>query len=209
MMPTVTLSDQTFDKLKRLAVPLEDDVDRVVSRIADLALSQQEALPIRDPSVVPDRRDNRASNRTQEDLGAWRRRFWREILDYIASRNPPFRVQSPSDDSWTVISLGRSSFKILLTLTPKRGCIGCELYFDVFWKDRAFDQLLRDRDAIESELGTRLTWNDKPGRKSASVYVERNIDPMDDSNRDEIKQWMYEQSLNFHRVFRDRVMRLD
>jgi len=206
MTPNVNLSDETFEKLKKLAVPLEDSVDSVVSRIADMALEL--GLSITDVDLGAGRNiPLKAEMGT--DLSGWRRRFWAEILEYIAAKQPPFRVQSPPDDSWTVISIGRSGFRILLTLTPKRGRIGCELYFDVPWKDRAFDLLLQDRENIETELGNRLNWNAKPGKKSCSLYLEAEIDPADASNREGIKKWMYEQSLKFYEVFRERVMRLD
>ncbi len=43
MMPTVRISDETWEKLKKLAIPLEDTADDAIRKAVDIALAQQSA----------------------------------------------------------------------------------------------------------------------------------------------------------------------
>ena len=138
----------------------------------------------------------------------WRQAFWDEILTYIAEKGPPFRVQSAGTGAWSNIALGRSHFSLDLTLTPKRQCIGCEIYMNPPWKEDAFAQLESQRDAIEAEIGETLQWLPLPGKKAARILLEAPIDPKDDSNHERVKEWMYKQSVAFYRAFHDRVRAL-
>lgn len=138
----------------------------------------------------------------------WRQSLWDEILSYIADKNPPFRVQSASTDAWSNIAVGRSHFALSLTLTPKRQCIGCELWMNPPWKRDAFDQLKAQSEEIEAGIGERLQWMPLPGKKGARILLEAPIDPKDDDNRQKVKEWMYRQSVAFYEAFHDRVKQL-
>ncbi len=145
---------------------------------------------------------------TEKERRDWRRNMWGDILTFIQSNQPPFRVQSPSGDAWSRISIGRAHFWIEFTLTPRRGCIGCELAFDVSWKDIAIQQLETDRLIIEGQIGDTLQWLKMEGRNKARILLEASINPKDENNREAAKQWMYEKSLAFYNAFHDRVLRL-
>lgn len=138
----------------------------------------------------------------------WRRQFWEEILEYIKSKKPPFRVQSPGTDAWANIAIGRSEFAISLTLTPRRQCIGCELYFTPAWKDDAFAQLIAEREQIEREIGANLQWKALEGKKVARIQLEASIDPRDGKNREKVKEWMYTHAVRFYNAFQGRVKQL-
>lgn len=135
----------------------------------------------------------------------WRRAFWEEILSYIKDQKPPFRLQAPGIDAWANIAVGRSHFNLALTLTPKRGCIGCELYMTPTWKDVAFAQLLAQREEIEAEIGESLNWQPLQGKKAARIILEAPINPRDESNRVKVKQWMHQHAVAFHKAFQPRV----
>lgn len=184
-----------------------------------LYLAQLKAYRIGDSSVAPQldvvSRPNiqaklQAKENSQEltQIEKWRQKVWEDILNYIRSRNPPFSVQSASDDHWSNISIGRSDFWIGLTLVPKNQRIGCELAMNPAWKDEAFNQLLAQKDAIEKELGAVLDWRPMSDRKSARVLLEVAIDPKNDDNRQAVKEWMFEKSVAFYKAFHDRVRKL-
>lgn len=135
----------------------------------------------------------------------WRKEFWEEILTYIRGQKPPFRVQSPTTDAWSNIALGRGDFLLSLTLTPRRGVIGCELLMTPAWKDGAFAQLESQKAAIEAEIGEALQWMPMPGKKSARIVLEAAIHPGEEANREVVKKWMYEKALRFYKTFQPRV----
>jgi hypothetical protein len=141
-------------------------------------------------------------------IQAWRESFWEEILNYISDQNPPFTVQSPSDDHWSNIAIGRGGFWIELTVVPRNKRIGCTLVMNVDWKPDAFNQLLTQRPAIEAEIGAPLDWRDMLGKKSARIVLEADIDPKDSANADRVQQWLHQQSVAFYKAFRNRVRQL-
>lgn len=143
-----------------------------------------------------------------KDRHIWRKQFWEEILNYIAGQQPPFRLQSPGTGDTSHIAVGRSGFRIYLALTPKHKRIGCGLYIRTSWKDSAYAQLEAQRTAIEEEIGETLQWRPIVGEKAAEVLLEAAIDPKDDSNRDQVKQWMHKQSVAFYKAFQPRVKNL-
>jgi len=181
-----------------------------------LYLAQLKAYQIGDSAVAPQldvvsspnpqEKISRASDNAQKSpTQKWRLETWRDILDYIDGNNPPFSVQSPSDDHWSSIAIGRAGFLISLTLVPRNQRIGCELIINPSWKDAAFNQLLAQKDAIEEELGPGLNWRPMPERASARILLEAPIDPRNDDNRQAMKEWMLEKSVAFHKAFHDRV----
>ena len=139
----------------------------------------------------------------------WRLEIWQDVLDYIKDKNPPFSVQSPSDDHWSNISIGRGRFWIGLTLVPSNQRISCELAMNPIWKEEAFAQLLSQKDVIEAEIGSPLNWLPMLGKVSARIRLDTLIDPKNDDNRQAVKDWMYEKSVAFYNAFHDRVKKLN
>ncbi len=59
MMPVIRISDETWEKLQRLATPLQDSADDVIGRAADIALAQQSGTKRKtSPKIV--KRTNRS-----------------------------------------------------------------------------------------------------------------------------------------------------
>lgn len=214
-MTGVWISEHVSPDHRKVVDWLNDNTPSQVS----FYLAQLKAYKIGDSAVAPQLdvlcRPNiqaklrRAEDATQStETGAWRERAWEEILNYIADKNPPFKVQSPSDDHWSNISIGRSGFWIGLTLVPKNQNIGCELSMNVSWKREAFAQLLSQRQAIEAEIGAILDWREMPERKSARILLEAHIDPKDSNNMELVNEWMHEKSLAFYKAFHNRIKRV-
>lgn len=139
----------------------------------------------------------------------WRRDFWVEISDYIKSKNPPFRPQSPTTDHWLTIALGRGGFHMNLLLVPKHQKIGCEVIIAPLHKERAFEQLQNQKSAIEHEIGQELQWQSSPNVKRARIALETEIDPGEMQNKQAVKEWMHHFSLAFYKAFAPRVKTLD
>ncbi len=138
----------------------------------------------------------------------WRRACWEEILSYIEEQRPPFRLQSPGTGAFADIAIGRSHFHLALTLIPKRGCIGCELYMTPAWKEDAFAQLQAQREQIEAEIGEALQWKLLPGKKAARILLEAPINPKDEKNRQKVREWMHSRAVVFYNAFHARVKAL-
>jgi hypothetical protein len=213
-MTGIWLAEKVSDDHRKVIDWLNDNTPKTVS----FFLAEIKAYRIGDSSPAPQlivvSRPNLQAKIEGEDTRAdlkerhiWRKQMWEEILGYIRDQKPAFRVQSASTDAWSNIAIGRGHFAVSLTLTPKRRCIGCELWMNPPWKEDAFAQLADQREAIEAEIGQPLQWKPLEG-KTARILLEAPIDPADPANRDSVKEWMYKHAVAFYRAFRDRVQKL-
>jgi hypothetical protein len=214
-MTGIWVSEHVADDHRKVIDWLNDNTPPTIS----LYLAQVQAYRIGDSPVAPQldvvSRPNVQTKIRRGDADPdlkerhiWRKDFWEEILGYIKDQKPPFRVQSPGTDAWTNIAIGRAQFTMGLTLTPKRQCIGCELYVSPSWKEEAFAQLQAQREVIEGEIGESLQWLSLADKKVARILLEAPIDPRDPQNRDQVKKWMYKQAMAFYKAFHARVKAL-
>ncbi len=176
-------------------------------RIDNSAVAPQLDVVSRPNLQVKIHRTNDSQQTTQTQK--WRQETWQDILDYISDQNVPFSVQSPSDDHWSNIALGRAGFWIELRIVSRNQRIGCAVAMDVSWKKDAYNQLLAQQKKIEEEIGANLEWREMPGHKSSRIVLEANIDPRTDGNRQQVKEWMHKYAVAFHKAFRHRVKNLN
>jgi len=213
-MTGIWLAEKVADDHRKVIDWLNDNTPKTVS----LYLAEIKAYRIGDSAPAPQlsiisRPNLQAKIEIEQEPGElkerhiWRKQMWEEILGYIKDQKPQFRVQSPGTDAWSNIAIGRGYFALSLTLTPKRQCIGCELWMNPPWKEDAFAQLAEQREAIESEIGERLQWKPLEG-KTARILLEAPIDPADPANREAVKAWMHKHALAFYKAFHDRVKKL-
>ncbi len=139
---------------------------------------------------------------------SWTRDFWDDVLSYIKSQKPPFKVRNAGFDSWTGISVGRSGFLLALSVPEKRSRICCELDIDASWRFSAFEQLLAQKAEIENEIGCELEWLELRHKRISRIKLHADIDPSDEAKRDEVKLWMAKYSAAFYQAFRTRIQNL-
>ncbi len=140
----------------------------------------------------------------------WRLSFWTDIHNRLKAEKLPFRLQKPSESHWSSIAIGRSGFHISMLLTPKNQSIVVELIIKPEgWKDSAFKQLELQAEKIEKELGATLQWRPMPGKNSAKILLEENIDPKIDGNRKAVCDWFAKWTPKMFLVFSNRVKLLD
>ena len=189
-----------------------DWLNSVTPANVNFYLAQIRAYRIDNSAVAPELnvvcRPNLKTKPATTKSGNWNTEFWEDVLDDIKGRKPSFNVQSPGPDSWTAISVGRSGFRIALSITTKQPSIRCELNIDGPPRDSALKLLLAQKDAIENEIGGALEWLGPPETKIARIRRGLNIDPKNPGNRQQIKDWMFEQAELFYRVFRPRIQNL-
>ncbi len=175
-------------------------------RIGDSAVAPQLDIVCRPNIAVKESKSG--LSKADQERHAWRRGMWHSIHEVIRLTSPPFRLQRPSDDHWSSISIGRSGFHLAMLLTPRNGSIGIELSITVSWKDSALQGLEVHRQAIESEICSQLQWIPLPGKKSARILLEAKIDPRNPENESLVREWFAENTERMYRVFKNRVLAL-
>lgn len=172
-------------------------------RIGSSPVAPQLDVVCRPNLAVKEKKSNRSA--PEKERHSWRLRMWGDIHDAIRAVNPPFRLQRPGVDHWSIISIGRSGFHLSMLLTPKSNSIGIHLYIMVPWKSDAFQALVVQKDAIEAELGASLQWLPIPGKKVARVLLEANIDPRMPENEQRVRDWFATYTVRMYEVFKPRV----
>lgn len=139
------------------------------------------------------------------------RDYWTAFnMELDRLRGPVSGARKAQPQSWMNYSIGRSGFTVgPVMIRPKRQ-VRAELYISNDRAEAFFGLLKEQQDAIESELGYQLVWEDMPGRRDCriAVYLD-NIDPEDRSDWPRQHAWLAKHVNDLHRVFATRVRRLD
>ena len=77
------------------------------------------------------------------------------------------------------------------------------------WRDAHFELLKAQKETIEAELGYPVVWDDRPGMKSCSIYIKKEVDTNDRSRWGEYSRWLIERLEDFGDAFKPRVKVLD
>ncbi len=144
------------------------------------------------------------------------RKYWDAVLDKLNrvggpvsgnSAHPPFARRTPAKDNWMSFPIGRSGFYLYTTTHRAAGRISASLYLSEH-RASAFERLMRDREAIESAMGSPMVWDDqKPNEREIGVLLKNVVlnDPNDWAPQHE---WLVRKLNLLDRVFRPRIKRL-
>jgi hypothetical protein len=137
--------------------------------------------------------------------------FWTAFREYVQAHNSVITPQKPSPHHWMNLSMGTSKAFPSALLNTQAGHISACLQINP-GEDRLaiFKQLMQEQEAIESEVGGALSWEEKPENKSSHIIL-RNID-YDPKNRDDWPdqhKWLLEHLEKFHRTFGPRIKNMD
>jgi len=136
----------------------------------------------------------------------WREVFWADVLSHILRNQSEFTLgPPPSVSHYSVVNLGREKINIHLYIGTHKN-VSCQLVLQNEWRWDAFKQLERQRDAIEREVGSLLNWNSCG--KIPRIILQKNINAENTNNRVEIRDWLLQNAVVFHRTFSGRVLEL-
>lgn len=156
----------------------------------------------------------RAESKTRGELTETRKlqlEFWTAVRDSLQETNSIPSVQSPRPQYWYNIALGRSNIHLSAFAGIATNRMGVRVYFrnKDNTADIAIEQLLEDREAIEKEIGGKLSWNPNPEKTDKIIVLDREADFSQRQNWDEYITWITETVLAFRSAFRERVRNLD
>ena len=123
--------------------------------------------------------------------------FWTKFKAYTQERTK-ISLQTPRPQHWYDISMGSSDAHICLLVNTKEEKLGCELYINN--NKELFEELKKNRNEIEKELGLKLDWRDLEIACRIVVYKDGfNLD--DTSKMENNFDWLFRNALLFHKVF--------
>ena len=146
--------------------------------------------------------------RTSEG-GALRRRYWAAFVDRLAELHPQFTKRKPPPDSWLGYSIGRSHFRLSLTVLDRSRQVSVSLNLEGTDRVSHYHLLAERREEIESAMGKALEW--RPQRRTGQICLTWPEEAVLEAEADWPRQhqWLAETLEKFDRVFRSLVRDLD
>lgn len=134
--------------------------------------------------------------------------YWTSFGEFLSASSTSVRPPKPSPSTWMGYGgFGRSDAGIGLKLKQDHAIVdvGTNNHSHPGW----FHLLLEQRDAIESQLGFKLDWQENSGRKWTTIEARLDVDCNDRKEWPRIHAWMLDGVENFRRVFKPFVQDLD
>ncbi len=131
--------------------------------------------------------------------------FWSELREYFKNNKSSLASQKGGPKHWYNIAVGRSNFKIALTLNSVKSQIGCEIYIKAPEADIGFPLLEEQKEAIENELGTTLNWMPLPKKGASRIVLYEKFEISDRERWDVAMEWFLKWSDKFHKTFSKRI----
>lgn len=133
--------------------------------------------------------------------------FFERVRDYgLLNATNIGAWRKPSPQNWYDVRIGDPRGQILLQVNSQK-----KLVATVFWIDHDKDlyaELLAQRDAIEADLGFVLQWDDKRDRKASKLVISRPGDFLDETQSQELVEWLVTTGATFARVLSKYLGRL-
>ena len=152
----------------------------------------------------------RISEQATTEIKELQYRYWQQLVEYIRDSGSKLRLQKPMPKHWHSFSVGRSHFYITALLNTRDNRIGVELCIaDPEYAKNFFNLLVKDKVAIEQEVGAELEWKELAEKTSSKIIQFKDKDPTDKNDWGSQHAWFKERIEIFDKVFRKRVQNLN
>jgi hypothetical protein len=126
--------------------------------------------------------------------------FWDGLKEYASKANTALNYgRSPKPQHWYNISFGTSKCHIALTQNSQKQYVGCEIY--IRNDNELYDQLYKNKDIIEKELGFEVEWMELPDATASRIIITHKGDPRNRDKWHEYNEWLVKTADLFARVF--------
>lgn len=130
--------------------------------------------------------------------------FWEQLRAYATEHQSDLRFRTPQPQHWYDISIGSAEAHISLTMNTTKKLLGCSLYIPD--NKELFSCLRKEREAVEKELGAKLEWEDRVGKKACYIIQHLiNFDIATEEKYSEYFGWLHERASSFKKSFEHRV----
>lgn len=136
-------------------------------------------------------------------------RFWKSLVAYLAEHAPGIRPQTPRPQHWLNNTIGRSGFRLNMTVNTRDDRLTTEVYIGADNAKDQFDRLAEEREEIEQELGFTLDWQRLPEATACRIAAVLEGAKLDDDGRwPEYHQWFASRLTRMDKAFRARIKAL-
>jgi hypothetical protein len=128
--------------------------------------------------------------------------FWTRLREYAKQNKSEVRLQAPSPQHWTNVSIGSARAHVTVSMHMRDQHLRCELYIP---NDKAlFESLKVQQNDIERELGSKLEFIEA-SKATRIVETLEGFDILDKANADKSFDWLLERAAAFKSAFLPRI----
>lgn len=130
--------------------------------------------------------------------------FWEEFNNLVIEKKKPFNTRKVTPDHWYSVAIGTSKASIIITLVNQSGYIGVQLAISD--NKELFDDLVLQRDEIETDLSFDLEWNRLDNNKVSRIISKiEGLNFDDKSNYDELMEETIRRVIKMRDVFKKKL----
>ena len=107
--------------------------------------------------------------------------------------------QNPHPQHWYDVAIGSSQAHITLTVNSIQKRAAVDLYIND--NKELYAKLDAKREEIEAKLALKLDWQELPEKKASRIIASRPGDFSDETQSQELVEWMVATADNFARIF--------
>ncbi len=153
-------------------------------------------------------RQAQRSSTGHSDLQKLYLEFW-DIFGDHSEEDGRFKRPKPQPDKWLGWGSGGKETSLCTQICFKESWILLDVYIGGRNCEAHFHLLKAQKEQIEAELGYPLVWDDRPGMKSCSIFIKKEVETNDRSRWEEYSHWLLNRLAEFGDVFRPRIKQLE
>ncbi len=134
-------------------------------------------------------------------------KFWTELGKELQASDTPLKLQKVYPQHWTNLAVGKTGVHLAATFNTQEERVSAQLYIV---RDKSmFKALETDKEAIEKELGEKLSWQLLPEKAASRIALYRpNSDIENNDDWKEMLKWLVEKLEKLRSVFSPRLKNL-
>ena len=134
-------------------------------------------------------------------------KFWTELGKELQTADTPLKLQKARPQHWTNLAVGKTGVRLAATFNTQEERVSAQLYIV---RDKSmFKALENDKDAIEKELGEKLSWQLLPEKAASRIALFRsNSDIENTDDWKDMLRWLVEKLEKLRSVFSPRLKNL-
>jgi hypothetical protein len=133
--------------------------------------------------------------------------FWIGFKKFMEEHSK-IRCQKPYPQHWMNHSIGFSGFW-LASIISSKGEIRVDFIIDTSSSKEDYDVFFSQKEEIEKEIGSSLTWHKRDDARMCRVYIQKSENFLKEKDWKNQYEWLKINLETFYKVFRTRIQKLN
>lgn len=148
----------------------------------------------------------RASSKPLSNTEQLQQEYWNEFFEYLQQQNSKLKPNKVNRLYRATFSIGKGKFALQARVNSVNNVIGVWLLMSDNYAKDYFDQLLKQQESIELEVGSSLEWKRLDDKKRSKIFIELgNAALSQRSDWERQFTWLKDHLERFHQALAPRV----